>query len=112
MEEVLEELLNLPGAQGAFVVGKDGLVIASAGETDSDPETLGAATAELVTHLEATFKNRGALNVLEFSGETGNCYLAAINEVTYLYLQTKSPSSTGRLRLGLKNACHQLRDQL
>ena len=34
MENVLEELLDLPGAQGAFVVGKDGLVIASAGETD------------------------------------------------------------------------------
>jgi predicted regulator of Ras-like GTPase activity (Roadblock/LC7/MglB family) len=112
MEEVLEELLNLPGAQGAFVVGKDGLVIASAGDTDTDPETLGAAAAELVTHMETTFKNRGTLNVLEYSGDAGNCYLAAINEVTYLYLQTKLPNSTGRLRLGLKSACHQLREQL
>lgn len=112
MEEVLEELLTLPGAQGAFVVGKDGLVIASAGETDGDPETLGAATAELVTHLESTFKDRGALSLFEYAGESGMCYLAGINEVTYLYLQTRPPASTGRLRLGLKSACHQLRDQL
>ena len=111
MENVLEELLTLPGAQSAFVVGKDGLVIASAGENETDPEILGAAVAELVNQMETTFKSRGNLNVFEYAAVDGSSYVATINEVTYLYLQSK-PSSTGRLRMGIKSACQQLRDQL
>ena len=112
MENVLEELLTLPGAQAAFVVGKDGLVIARVGDTTPDPDTLGAAAAEIVNQLETTFESQSPLNLLEFAGDSGTSYMAAINEVTYLYLSARANSSTGRLRLGIKSACQQLREQL
>lgn len=112
MEEILEELIRCPGSKGSFIVGKDGLVIATAGSFDGDPEVIAAAAAETLVNIENSLPMLTPLDYIELAGPVTSLHVMAINEVTYLLLQASNQSVVGRLRFELKMACRQLRDIL
>ena len=112
MDQILAKLLDIPGAQGSLVVGKDGLVVAFAGQTDPDTDSLGAIAAELLNHVESALPVMGNLTNLSVEGESCQIHVAAINEVTYLLLMTKGGPGLGRIRVELSSACKALREEL
>jgi predicted regulator of Ras-like GTPase activity (Roadblock/LC7/MglB family) len=112
VEEILEELIRCPGSKGSFIVGKDGLVIATAGTFDGDPEVIAAAAAETLVNIENSMPMLVPLDYLELGGASSQLHVMAINEVTYLLLQASNQSVAGRVRFELKSACRQLRDIL
>lgn len=115
MDEVLEELNETPGVQGSLIVGMDGLVIVSAGETEPDPDFLGAETAELFKVAEAGMTEkfeRGAVGMLSLEGENGHIFLKGINEVTYLMVLTNNDVNLGLVRYDINKASARLKEQL
>jgi predicted regulator of Ras-like GTPase activity (Roadblock/LC7/MglB family) len=112
MDEILAKLLTVPGAVGTMVVGRDGLVVTFAGQTEPDSDSLGAFTAEFVNQLESTLSSIGSLTNLTIEGEHGHFHLGAINEVTFLLLATRGGSNLGRARVELNAACRLLREEL
>ncbi len=115
MDEVLEELNLTPGIQGSLIVGKDGLVITSAGAAEPDPDFLGAETAELFQNAEAGMSEkfeRGLLNVISLEGENGSIFLKSINEVTYLMVLAEENAGVGMIRHGINLASGKLKEQL
>lgn len=112
MEEILEKLLRIAGVEGALVVGKDGLVIASVGEFSPDPDSFGASVAELLNHFDILLQARGGAEKVSIHQEKGLLQLNAINEVTFLVVQAGSHTNLGRLRLDSEGVVAVLSEQL
>lgn len=115
MDEVLEELNETPGVQGSLIIGKDGLVIANAGDTEPDPDFLGAETAELFQNAEARMGDkfeRGTLGMLSLEADNGHMFLKGINEVTYLLVLTQHEINLGLVRHDIKRASARLLEHL
>ncbi len=115
MDDILEELNTTPGIQGSLIVGKDGLVITSAGAAEPDPDFLGAETAEIFQNAEAGMAEkfeRGMLGMMSLEADSGSIYLKSINEVTYLMVLTNASAVLGQVRHGIKLASRKLEDQL
>lgn len=115
MDEILKELNTTPGIQGSLIVGKDGLVIASSGDAEPDPDFLGAETAELFQNAEAGMTEkfeRGALGLMSLEAENGSIFLRSINEVTYLMVLARSDATVGQVRFGIGRASRKLKEQL
>ena len=112
MEELLEKLLKIAGVQGALVVGKDGLVIASVGHFAPDADSFGATVAEVLNQLDSSFSSQGAVRRLTMDQESATLHATAINEVTYLVVQAASVTNLGRVRLDSDQVTVSLREQL
>lgn len=112
MEDLLEKLLKIAGVQGALVVGKDGLVIASVGHFSPDPDSFGATVAEVLNQLDANFSSHGAVKRLTLDQESATLHTTAINEVTYLVAQAAPSANLGRIRLDSDQVTVALREQL
>lgn len=115
MDEVLEGLNNIPGVEASLIVGKDGLLITSLGDAKSDPDFLGAETAEFLQNAELSMRekfDRGELGMVSLEAENGHIFLRSINEVTYLMVLTSSEVSLGMIRYGLAKAGESLKAQL
>lgn len=115
MEDILEVLNQTPGVQGSLIVGKDGLVIASAGSTEQDPDFLGATTAEIYSSVESGMNERferGELDMLCMEANGGNLFFKNINEVTYLLVLTSQDINLGLVRYDIRRASQALQEQL
>lgn len=109
MDEILEELLSTPGVQGSVIVDRDGLVISTAGALEA-PDALGAEFAETFKSLEND--NRGQLRLISLEAANGNIFMANINDVTFLVVQTGEQINLGRLRYDIRHASSRLKDEL
>lgn len=112
MEELLEKLLKISGVEGALVVGKDGLVIASVGSFQPDPDSFGAGVAELLNQMDQLVGARGSAQRATISQAGGILQLSAINEVTFLVIQGGAAVNVGRLRLDSDQVASALGEQL
>lgn len=115
MDEILDALTQTPGIQGAVIVGRDGLVIASAGKTGEDADLVGATGAEMFTNAESASADRlgrGAVGSLTMEA-AGGCLLARpIDEVTVLLVLTEEKINLGLVRFETRRAAEKLRDSL
>ena len=112
MDEVLNSLLQVPGVVGSLVVGRDGLVIHSAGHFEPDPDSMGVHAADMLNSLEASLADRAPFSLITVESQQGVLCACAINEVTYVLLVGNSSANLGRVRLELKNGSKKLVDQL
>lgn len=111
MDEVLASLLAIPGVQTALVVGKDGLVITSAGQSE-DPDSIGVSAADMLSALESSLPERAPFTMVTLESAQGTLCACAINEVTYLMVVGTESLNLGRVRLELKSGARSLVDQL
>ncbi len=112
MEEILEKLLKIVGVEGALVVGKDGLVIASVGSFLPDPDSFGASVAEVLKLFDAALTSHGAAQKITVNQDSGLLQMTAINEVTFLVVQAAAGTNLGRLRLEADGVAATLGEQL
>jgi len=112
VEDILDKLLRIGGVEGALVVGKDGLVIASSGSFSPDPDSFGANIAELINHFDTMLQAKGGTQKVTVNQDQGLLQLTAINEVTYLVAQASANTNVGRLRLESDQVASALGEQL
>jgi predicted regulator of Ras-like GTPase activity (Roadblock/LC7/MglB family) len=112
VDDILEQLLKVPSVEGVLVVGKDGLVITSAGTFQPDPDSFGAGVAEFLNNAETVLQARGASQRVSLEQDGGLLQLTAINEVTFLVLQAAATANLGRVRLECDRAAAALGEQL
>jgi predicted regulator of Ras-like GTPase activity (Roadblock/LC7/MglB family) len=115
MEELLENLIQVPGMMGTLIVGKDGLVIAFAGDINTDPDFLGATMADFFGSAESMMQDKfeqGELGMLSIESEKGKFNVIGINESTFLVTIAQSSANLGLTRWETKVAAEKLREML
>lgn len=112
LEELLEKLLRCPGVLGAFIFGKDGLVISTVGTFASEPDVIAPSAAEVLTNVENSFSTCQPLSYFETAGSEALVHIAVINEVTYLYASADQQVVVGRLRAEVRQVVQALREIL
>ena len=114
MEETLDALCRVSGIQGAMVVGRDGLVVASSGDLGGDPDLLGATTAEFFTLADSAGTERlgrGSLQLVTLEMPGGPLFLCALDELTFLVVLMAEKLSLGLARYEVRRAAGRLREQ-
>lgn len=115
MEEVLEALAEVPGVQGCLVVGRDGLVIAGAGETGEDPDLAGVTAADLFGGAETALTERltrGGVDTLSLEAGEGSLLLRPIDAQTFLLVLAEASPNLGLVRYESRRAVDKLREAL
>jgi uncharacterized protein len=115
MEEILEQLNNIPGIVGSMIIGKDGLVIATMWNEDIDPDMVGAHTADLLNITESITTGKldfGLTEMITVEAENAKLLLKIIDDSTFLITATTSRANLGLMRIEIKSAAKKLRDLL
>lgn len=107
-EELLEDLLNVPGVEAAVATDKDGLLLASAGITEDDKsgdmEALGALASGALSSAEMVGEEskKGSLKrvVLEYS--EGKVILQQLGSDVILSIFVSKTANLGIVRLNIK----------
>lgn len=115
MEEILAKLAQVNGILGALIIGKDGLIIDFKGDTQTDPDFIGATLAEFFTTGESTMSEKfkfGELSGITIETSEGKYFLNAINNDTFLVTIGGSNLNLGLIRLEIKTAIENLQQVL
>lgn len=115
MENILEELNQVPGIAGSMIVGKDGLVIFHLWEDEVEIDLVGAHTAEIVGSVEALTSESlqfGLPDILTFETEKAIFFIKSIDEATFLAAAVQGNANLGLLRVEVKQAAEKLREVL
>jgi uncharacterized protein len=115
-EQILEELLSVPGVEAAVASDKDGLLLASAGikedDVGSDMDALGAVASGALSSAEMVgeeFK-KGILErvVLEYDG--GKVILQQVGKDVVLAIFASKEANLGIVRLTIKRKQQEIID--
>ncbi|MDQ7826239.1 MAG: roadblock/LC7 domain-containing protein [Candidatus Eremiobacteraeota bacterium] len=112
MEEILANLAQVNGIQGALLIGKDGLVIAYAGDIPTDADFIGATICEFYGSAENIVQEKfeiGKLGRVTVEADSARYYLENINNDTFLVTIGTPVANLGLIRLEIKAAAENLR---
>jgi uncharacterized protein len=108
VETILQRLTELDEISGAILIGKDGLIVSGALQTE-DEEMLGAMSAAVfgsITNFTEQIHN-GEMHHVIIETHSGTIQLAEVGDLI-LVVTTHSASNLGRVRLEMKKASRQL----
>src|SRR5258708_1627453 len=108
MDSILQRLTELSDIANAILIGKDGLIVSGALQSD-DEEILGAMSAAVFGSIASftTQVNRGTMRHAIIETERGAIQFAEAGDLI-LIVSTNRTSNMGRVRTEMKKACHQL----
>lgn len=108
METILQRLTDLDEITGALLIGKDGLIVSGALQSE-DEEMMGAMSAAVFGSIAnfTTQTNNGDIHHIIFETNNGTVQLAEIGDLI-LVVTTRTPSNLGRVRLEMKKASRQI----
>ena len=115
MENILDELNQVPGILGSLIIGKDGLVIVSLWDTEADIDMVGADSADVFGVCESMMSeklNFGMCDMLTIESEEAKVVLKNIDESTFLTVILSKDVNLGLVRLEIKNAAEKLKEVL
>lgn len=115
MENILEELNQIPGVQGSMIVGKDGLVIVPMWNQDVDMDMIGADSADLLGLVESLTMdklNAGKVDLITMEAETVKFFVKNIDEATFIVVAAESNCNLGLVRLQIKSAANKIMEVL
>lgn len=108
METILQRLTDLDEVTGAVLVGKDGLIVSGAFQSE-DEEIVGAMSAAVfgsIANYTMQIHN-GEMNHVIVETQAGSVQLAEVGDLI-LVVTTQKNSNLGRVRIEMKKACRQL----
>ncbi len=108
MDSILQRLTELDEIASAILIGKDGLIVAGALQSE-DEEMLSATSAALFGSLaEFAMQSRGStMRHAIIETEKGTIQFAEVGELILIVL-TNTIGNLGRVRMEMKKACHKL----
>ena len=115
-EQVLEELLSVPGVEAAVASDKDGLLLASAGikedDVGSDMDALGAVASGALSSAEMVgeeFK-KGTLERVVLEYDEGKVILQQVGKDVVLAIFASKEANLGIVRLTIKRKQQEIID--
>jgi predicted regulator of Ras-like GTPase activity (Roadblock/LC7/MglB family) len=110
MDSILQRLAELNEITSSILIGKDGLIVAGAVQSEEE-EMLGAISAAVFGSINnfTTQANNGAMRHAIIETEKGTIQFAEVADLI-LVVTTQGTGNMGRVRLEMKKACHQLAD--
>ncbi|MEQ8172772.1 MAG: roadblock/LC7 domain-containing protein [Candidatus Eremiobacterota bacterium] len=115
-EQVLEELLSVPGVEAAVASDKDGLLLASAGikedDVGSDMDALGAVASGALSSAEMVgeeFK-KGILERVVLEYDQGKVILQQVGKDVVLAIFASKEANLGIVRLTIKRKQQEIID--
>ena len=115
MENILDELTQIKDVRGTLLVGKDGLVIASAGNFENDPDFVGASMSELFSTAETMSLERfsaGKPVRISLEAESITFIVYEVTEDTILAILAESTANLGIIKIETDNAVKKLQELL
>lgn len=108
MDSILQRLTELDEIVNAILIGKDGLIVAGALQSD-DEELLGATSAAVFGSISdfTTQVNIGGMRHAIIETEKGTIQFAEVGELI-LIVTTNVIGNLGRVRMEMKKASHQI----
>lgn len=108
METILQRLTELDDITGAIIIGKDGLIVTGALQSE-DEEVLGAMSAAVFGSIaNYTMQiNSGEMHHVIIETTTGTVQMAEAGDLI-LVVTIRPGSNMGRVRFEIKKACQQL----
>jgi uncharacterized protein len=108
MESILQRLTELDEIANAILIGKDGLLVAGALQSD-DEEMLGATSAAVFDSLTSftTRTNGGGARHAIIETDKGTIQFAEVGELI-LIVTTHTIGNLGRVRMEMKKASQQI----
>lgn len=108
MDSILQRLAELNEIVNAILIGKDGLIVSGALQSD-DEEMLGAMSAAVFGSIASftTQINNGEMRHAIIETEKGTIQFAEAGDLI-LVVTTAGTGNMGRVRTEMKKACHQL----
>jgi predicted regulator of Ras-like GTPase activity (Roadblock/LC7/MglB family) len=112
MDEILETLSNTAGVDATLLIGKDGLVISTAGRTDGvEMDLMGATAAEILNSAE-TMLGGNAADTIIFEAKAGKYFLNAVNDEVFLLVLARKKINLGLVRWETRESAGKLKDVL
>jgi predicted regulator of Ras-like GTPase activity (Roadblock/LC7/MglB family) len=115
-EQILEELLSVPGVEAAVASDKDGLLLASAGikedDVGSDMDALGAVASGALSSAEMVgeeFK-KGILERVVLEYDEGKVILQQVGKDVVLAIFASKEANLGIVRLTIKRKQQEIID--
>ena len=115
MEKILDELAQIKDVKGTLLVGKDGLVIASAGNFQNDPDFVGASISELFSTAETMSAERfsaGKPNRIFLEAESRTFVVYEVTEDAILAILTEPAANLGIIKIETDSAVKKLKEML
>ena len=108
MESILQRLTELDEIANAILIGKDGLIVAGALQSD-DEEMLGATSAAVFDSIASfTIRANGSeVRHTIIETEKGTIQFAEVGELI-LVVTTHAIGNLGRVRMEMRKAAHQI----
>lgn len=108
MDSILQRLTELDEIVNAILIGKDGLIVAGALQSEEE-ELLGATSAAVFGSIAefATQANGGDMRHAILETEKGTIQFSEVGDLI-LVVTTNTTGNLGRVRMEMKKACHQL----
>jgi len=115
MENILEELNQIPGVMGSMIIGKDGLVIVPLWEQDVDMDMVGAHSADILGAAESLMEEKfkyGSIDMLTLETKNANFFLKSIDDNTFMAVAVSPTANLGLIRLEIRSAAEKLEEVL
>jgi len=111
MQKTLNRLCQAPGVTGSFIVGGDGMIVATNVSSQIDEEEVGALASSIVNTVvkASAHLNQGALRSVVLETETGRLFFSP-SKVGYLVTVASNDANLGMLRLEMNSAVRDLNE--
>ena len=103
-KEILENLLKVEGVDATMAVGRDGLMLASAGRSGIDMEAIGAVSSSTLGAAEVLGGEleSGVLDQVIMQFEKGITVLEALGKDAILVVFARAAANLGVIRLAIR----------
>jgi len=114
IEEILKELVAVPGIEAAVCVGRDGFVIEAAAAAGADVDAIGAMVATGLGSAESVGRelNVGALDQAMMEYAQGVIVMTAVGDDAILSVVASTTASLGNVRLQVRKRKKELAEAL
>lgn len=108
MDSILQRLTELDEIINAILIGKDGLIVAGALQSEDD-EVLGAMSAAVLGSIAefTSSTNRGSMRHAIIETDKGTIQFGEVGDMVLVVI-TNITGNIGRVRAEIKKACQQL----
>jgi predicted regulator of Ras-like GTPase activity (Roadblock/LC7/MglB family) len=109
MERILAELNKTPGVTGSFVVGADGIIVASDFASEINDEVMGALTSSIINSTEKATKKMEQGELVSFIVETdSNKMFFNSTRSGFLVCVASPEANLGLIRIEMRTAKEKL----
>jgi predicted regulator of Ras-like GTPase activity (Roadblock/LC7/MglB family) len=109
MDRILAELNKTPGVIGSFVVGADGMIVASDYNSEINDEVMGALTSSIINSTEKATKKMEQGDLVSFIVETdSNKLFFNSTRSGYLVCVAAPEANLGLIRIEMRTAKEKL----